>query len=58
MAGGVTAKNMALIRDGSFLSAFSHKGRMSPLLDKVPVHLVTNQSVGLIGAALRASQIA
>ncbi|MBT9311700.1 glucokinase [Leptothoe kymatousa] len=57
VAGGVTAKNMALIRDGSFLSAFSHKGRMSPLLDKVPVHLVTNQSVGLIGAALRASQI-
>ncbi|MEM9264067.1 MAG: glucokinase [Cyanobacteria bacterium P01_F01_bin.13] len=58
VAGGVTAKNMPLIRDGSFLSAFSHKGRMSPLLDKVPVHLVTNQSVGLIGAALRAEQIA
>lgn len=58
IAGGVTAKNMTLIRDGSFLSAFSHKGRMSPLLDKVPVHLVTNQSVGLIGAALRAGQIA
>lgn len=58
VAGGVTAKNMALIRDGSFLSTFSHKGRMSPLLDKVPVHLVTNQSVGLIGAALRAGQIA
>ncbi|MEM9482956.1 MAG: glucokinase [Cyanobacteria bacterium P01_F01_bin.116] len=58
VAGGVTAKNMTLIRDGSFLSAFCHKGRMSPLLDKVPVHLVTNQSVGLIGAALRAGQIA
>ncbi len=58
VAGGVTAKNMPLIRDGSFLSAFCHKGRMSPLLDNVPVHLVTNQSVGLIGAALRAEQIA
>ncbi len=58
VAGGVTAKNMPLIRDGSFLSAFSHKGRMSLLLDKVPVHLVTNQSAGLIGAALRAAQIA
>ncbi|MGD1855510.1 MAG: glucokinase [Leptolyngbyaceae cyanobacterium] len=57
VAGGVTAKNMALIRDGSFLSSFSHKGRVSPLLKDVPVHLVTNQSVGLIGAALRAGQI-
>ncbi|MBE9067209.1 glucokinase [Leptolyngbya cf. ectocarpi LEGE 11479] len=58
VAGGVTAKNMSLIRDGSFLSAFGHKGRMSPLLHDVPVHLVANQSVGLIGAALRAAQIA
>ncbi|MEA5462640.1 glucokinase [Leptothoe sp. PORK10 BA2] len=57
-AGGVTAKNMDLIRNGSFLSAFGHKGRMSPLLKDVPVHLVLNQSVGLIGAALRAAQIA
>ena len=57
-AGGVTAKNMSLIRQGSFLSAFGHKGRMSPLLKDVPVHLVMNQSVGLIGAALRAAQIA
>ena len=58
VAGGVTAKNMPLIRDGSFLSAFGHKGRMSPLLKDVPVHLVINQNVGLIGAALRAAQIA
>ncbi|MEM8613954.1 MAG: glucokinase, partial [Cyanobacteria bacterium P01_H01_bin.105] len=58
VAGGVTAKNISLIRDGSFLSAFGHKGRMSPLLKDVPVHLVKNQSVGLIGAALRAGQIA
>ncbi|MEM6252030.1 MAG: glucokinase [Cyanobacteria bacterium P01_D01_bin.156] len=58
VAGGVTAKNVDLIRNGPFLSTFSHKGRMSPLLDNVPVHLVTNQSIGLIGAALRAGQIA
>lgn len=58
VAGGVTAKNIDLIREGSFLSTFSHKGRMSKLLDNIPVHLVTNESVGLIGAALRAEQIA
>lgn len=58
VAGGVTAKNIASIRDGSFLSAFGHKGRMSPLLKDIPVHLVTNQNVGLIGAALRAAQLA
>ncbi|MEO0870304.1 MAG: glucokinase, partial [Cyanobacteria bacterium J06642_11] len=58
VAGGVTAKNIDSIRNGTFLSSFSHKGRMSPLLDNIPVHLVMNQSVGLIGAALRAGQIA
>ncbi|MEM1253606.1 MAG: glucokinase [Cyanobacteria bacterium P01_H01_bin.21] len=58
VAGGVAAKNMTLIRDGSFLSAFGHKGRMSPLLQDIPVHLVVNQSIGLLGAALRAGQIA
>lgn len=57
VAGGVAAKNLALLREGAFLSAFSQKGRMGPLLDDIPVHVVLNQSVGLIGAALRAGQI-
>jgi len=55
VAGGIAGKNLSLMKEGLFLQAFSHKGRVSPLLDKVPVHIVLNPQVGLIGAALRAA---
>jgi glucokinase len=56
VAGGVTAKNIDLIKGGEFMYAFASKGRVSHLLDKIPVRVVLNQSVGLIGAALKASR--
>ncbi len=56
IAGGVTAKNLPLMKTGEFMYAFGNKGRVSHLLDKVPVRVVVNQSVGLIGAALKASR--
>ena len=55
VAGGIAAKNLPLMTGGEFLKAFAHKGRVSPLLDRVPVHIVTNPQVGLIGAALKAA---
>lgn len=55
VAGGIAAKNLALMIAGTFFEAFSHKGRVSPLLDRVPVYIVLNPQVGLIGAALRAA---
>ncbi|MEO0647164.1 MAG: glucokinase, partial [Cyanobacteria bacterium J06650_10] len=56
IAGGVTAKNLPLMKGGEFMYAFGNKGRVSHLLDKIPVRVVINQSVGLIGAALKASR--
>ena len=55
VAGGIAGKNLSLMKAGQFMQAFCHKGRVSPLLDKVPVHIVLNAQVGLIGAALRAA---
>jgi glucokinase len=52
IAGGIAAKILSLMEDGTFLSAFLHKGRMRSLLEKVPVHLVLNPQVGLIGSAV------
>ncbi|MEO0455345.1 MAG: glucokinase [Cyanobacteria bacterium P01_A01_bin.114] len=57
VAGGVAAKNLALMKSGKFVEAFTHKGRMSNLLEKIPVHVVTNQNVGLIGAAILAARL-
>ena len=57
IAGGIAAKVLPLMQDGRFLSAFIDKGRMLPLLQMVPVHIVLNPKVGLLGAALRASKL-
>jgi glucokinase len=57
VAGGIAAKILPLIQEGSFLRAFSQKGRVSPLLEKVPLHIVLNPQVGLIGAVRWASKI-
>ena len=57
VAGGIAAKNLSLIKAGGFLRAFTHKGRVSPLLEKVPVKVVLNPQVGLIGSALCAARL-
>jgi len=55
VAGGIAAKIMPLMEEGGFLRAFTHKGRMDSLLERIPVHVVLNPQVGLIGAALCAA---
>ncbi len=57
VAGGIAAKILPLIKEGSFLRSFGQKGRVSPLLERVPVQVVLNPQVGLIGAAICASRI-
>lgn len=51
VAGGIAGKLLPLVRAG-FLPAFLDKGRMSPLLAKIPVAVVTNPEVGLLGAGI------
>ncbi|MBW4695605.1 MAG: glucokinase [Lyngbya sp. HA4199-MV5] len=57
VAGGIAPKILPLIQDSTFLSSLIDKGRMLPLLEAVPVHIVLNPTVGLIGAALYASKL-
>lgn len=56
IAGGIAAKNLPLIQQGNFLQAFLSKGRMNSILEQIPVRIVLNPQVGLIGSALRAAQ--
>lgn len=51
IAGGIAAKNIQLMKDSSFLKTFKEKGRLSSVMEKVPVYVVMNEAVGLIGAA-------
>ncbi len=57
IAGGIAAKILPLMQEGSFLQNFTQKGRMNSLMKRVPVHIVLNPQVGLIGAALCASRL-
>lgn len=54
IAGGVAAKNLPLMQSGTFIQAMLDKGRMRSLMQRVPVHLILNQNVGLVGASLYA----
>jgi glucokinase len=50
LAGGDAAKNQHQFTDGRFVAAFRRKGRFSRFMNEVPVDLIVNQQVGLMGA--------
>ena len=53
IAGGVAAKNLPLLEAGDrFLKGFRQKGRVSSVLDAVPLHVVLDADVGAIGSAV------
>ncbi len=54
LAGGIPAKNVDWFTDGRFLEAFLRKGRFRGVMEEMPVDLITNTEVGLIGALHRA----
>ncbi|WP_008313880.1 glucokinase [Leptolyngbya sp. PCC 6406] len=57
IAGGIAAKNLETMTAGPFMTAFGDKGRVSRLLEDVPVAIVLNPQVGLIGAARYAAEL-
>lgn len=57
VAGGIATKILPLMQQGNFMQAFLDKGRMNSLLKQIPVHIVLNRKVGLIGAAVCADQL-
>ncbi|WP_267383613.1 glucokinase [Cyanobacterium sp. uoEpiScrs1] len=56
VVGGFATKILPLMQQGDFLKAFHAKGRMKTLMQKIPVYIVLNPKVGLIGAALYAAR--
>ncbi len=55
LTGGISPKILAKLKGPLFLEAFFAKGRLRPLLEAIPVHVVTNEKAGLLGAARCAS---
>lgn len=51
LSGGIAARILPKLQETGFMQAFKDKGRMAPLMETIPVHVVTNDQVGLRGAA-------
>lgn len=51
VSGGIAGKTMAKIKGPLFMKAFVAKGRMQSLLETVPVWVIVNEHIGLLGAA-------
>ena len=51
IGGGIAPKMLPKMQSDIFLDAFYHKGRMSPLLQSIPVYVILNDKTALQGAA-------
>ncbi len=51
LGGGISPKILSKLTGPIFMSAFLDKGRLRPLLEAIPVHVITNDKAGLLGAA-------
>jgi len=56
IAGGVAPKILPWLEDGRFVAAFNAKGAHRRLAERMPVHVVTAEKLGLLGAALLAAR--
>jgi glucokinase len=51
LAGGIAPKILPKLSGPLFMQAFLSKGRLQPVLEDIPVRVITNGKTGLLGAA-------
>jgi glucokinase len=51
LGGGISPRILSFLKGEEFIKAFKNKGRFSDLLASIPVQVILNSNVGLIGAA-------
>jgi glucokinase len=57
LGGGIAPKLLAKLKDGTFMKAFTNKGRYQRLMNSIPVKVVMNQQTALLGAASIAASL-
>jgi len=57
LGGGSPPKILSLLRRPLFLESFLSKGRLRPLLETMPIHVVLNDETALLGSARRALRL-
>ncbi len=53
VGGGIAPRMIGKLKESRFLEAFHAKGRMRPVLERIPIHVITNDKTALQGAARR-----
>ena len=56
VAGGIAPKIRPLLEQEGFMASFLDKAPMQELLQRIPVHLICNEDIGVLGAAAVAAQ--
>jgi glucokinase len=51
VGGGIAPRILEKLKDGSFMKAFTDKGRLSPMLAQMPVRVILESRAALLGAA-------
>jgi glucokinase len=51
LGGGIAPKILKTLQNGAFVQAFLDKGRLSPLLQSIPVRVILDDTCALLGAA-------
>ncbi len=51
VGGGIAPKILPKLKDGTFLTAFRDKGRLSSVLGQIPVRVILNDKAALYGTA-------
>jgi glucokinase len=51
LGGGIPPRILPFLEADGFMRAFKHKGRFADMLKDVPVHVITNPKLALLGAA-------
>jgi glucokinase len=51
LGGGIAPKSLKTLRAGGFMHAYLDKGRLSPVLEAIPVRVILDDTCALLGAA-------
>jgi len=58
LGGGIAPRILKTLQNGAFIQAFLDKGRLSPLLESIPVRVILDDTCALLGAAAYAESCA
>jgi len=57
VGGGIAPEILPALKDGAFIEAFRDKGRLSPFVSRIPVRVILDRRIALLGAATCATTL-